>query len=294
MPENTVKKIEPMSVPADYASLGVVTGYDPVPANMLRQFIVGPYGEGKTSFEAGIPRTLIIDTEAGAWGVPRPRAHRIVAKTMERINAVFEQLWVDGPQKTRPYDRVVFDTVDQFAEILAKWMGAELTNPVEDIRRFGKDGAGYARLTDKIWSYIQKLESFGYAWTVVGHIQEKEIEVSGTKSTVQRPVIYKTCLHMLARNCDIFAQVKAGTEQVQTKVKIPGGRTIDGPDKTIQCYYLDVQTLASGNSTGHNKMRGVPNMQQRIKLPPLLGDEYGWDRFVKVYDEAVAEVKSKL
>ena len=292
--ENSVEKIKPMTVPTGYAALGVTYGYDPVSAERTRQVILGPYGQGKTSFLSSIPETIILDVEKGAWGVPNKvnRAFRVPLKNGDELVAMVDKLVADAGKGRLPFKRVAFDTVDQVVEYMAKYLGRTYPKvPLPDIRHFGKDGAGYAVLTDAIWSMVDRLEAAGYAWTIVGHMQEKELNINGSKVTVPRPVVYRSLLQVIGRNCDFFCNVHSEptlTSTVKT-INLPGGgtREIPGVDVKSTQYVLSVETLeGSKGSSGSNKIRGVPDISSKIVLPHYSEGKYGWDVFKEEYVEA--------
>ncbi|HEC64210.1 MAG TPA: hypothetical protein ENI23_02825, partial [bacterium] len=148
---NTETKITPQTVPSSYAALGVKSGYTPLPAEKLRQFLVGPSGEGKTTFLMSIPRTLVLDFEEGADGIPGSRAHRLHITTPKKLEIIIDKLVADGDNPNRPYDRVGFDTIDQMVEMMNPYL-AKLQSEKpgrwegDDITQFGDRGGGWAIL----------------------------------------------------------------------------------------------------------------------------------------------------
>ena len=294
---NTVEKIVPQSVPSEYASLGVQTGYAPTPVNKLRMFIVGPSGEGKTTFLSGIPRTLILDFERGANGIPYGRAHRLFVSDPVQLRSLVDRLVKDARNPNRPYDRIGIDTIDQMVEFMnpvaaaaqrekSRWTGSDITE-------YGDGGAGWAKLRNSCWSIIQELEKAGYTWTVLGHITEKNIKVNRQDRTVPRPVLFDSFARLVGRNCEVFAAIYSLVETEKTVMKFQG-KSIPGPDKEVIHVYMDVTTINSEKNTGQGKLRNVPTMTTKMLLPYPMTGEYGWDVFAAEYESAVEKVKKQI
>jgi len=290
---NTVTKIPAQSVPSDWASLGVETGYKPLSVNQLRMFILGPEGQGKTTFIAGSPKTLILDYEGGAWGIPNPRAHRIHVTTFEMQHRFTDKLVADAKAGRRFYDRIVFDTIDQLVELMNDELSIiykdNLTKGIPDIRNYGQKGAGYVLLARYCWDEIQKVEKAGYAWTCTGHLTEKTITIGNTDRTVIRPVVSGTISDLVGRNCEVVATINQRQESVEFFREIQG-RKISGGFNTIQATYLEATTMNPVEGVAQGKVRGVPPMRTKILLPNPMTGEQGWDKFAAAYDEAAASV----
>ena len=295
---NIVQKITPQTVPSDYAAMGVKSGYAPLSAEELRMFIVGPSGEGKTTFLASTPRTLILDFEVGADGIPNARAHRLSITTPQQLEKIVSKLEADAKKPNRPYDRVGFDTIDQMVEMinpeLAKIQSAKPGNwEGDDITHFGDRGGGWSILKNGCWSFIQRVEKAGYTWTCIGHITEKNIRVNGKDRTVPRPVLFDSFARLIGRNCAVFAAIYSLIETEKTYSEFKG-RKIQGPDKEVVKVYMDSTTINSEKNTGQGKLRGVPTMTTKIALPDSLNGVYGWDAFATEYTNATLKVKKQL
>lgn len=288
---NQIAEIEPTVLPSSYKELGVKTGYSPVTPEQTRHFIVGPIGEGKTTFLAGIPRTIILDFELhGAEGIPNPRAFRLRIDTPEKLTAIFKVLEADAKNPKRPFDRVCFDTADQWIEVLN--LDLALTYKVKDIRLYGSKGAGYEILKRECWSQLQWLQKMGYTWTCTGHMTEKTITVNDKERTVLRPVLFPTLAAVIARNCELMSTVHMATEKEQLYRTVKG-RDIPAGFKDVTKVYMDTMNVGGTFSTLQGKRRGVPTMKSRIVIPDSTEKKYGWDVFVTEYNRAVQEMKEK-
>lgn len=293
--ENSVEKMVPQAVPSLYARLGVETGYNPTDAKHLRMFIVGPSGEGKTTFLSSIPRTLILDFERGACGVPNARAHRIYVPNGKVLREIVKQLVDDGKNPNRPYDRIGIDTVDQFVEMMNPEIAEEYRSKTkwtgDDITEYGESGAGWAKLKNGCWSVLQELEKAGYAWTIIGHITEKTITVNRQSRTVPRAVLFDSFAKLIHRNTEVFATIYSQMEQEQTYTTFQG-RQVPGIVKDVVRVYMDMTTMSSEKNTAQGKLRSVPVMTTKILLPDPMSGQYGWDSFTAEYNAAVNRVKS--
>jgi len=244
---------------------------------------------------------LILDFEKGAWGIPDKfqKAHRVtLLNNHEVLDKVVEQLIKDAPKRNRPYDHVVFDTIDAFAEMSAKELARRMWNTPgstwrgDDIRQWGQKGAGYSRLTNHCWASIQALETAGYTWTAVGHIKEETVHVNGKDITVTRPVLFNMLSSILSRNADVVSMIEA------TTVQVPRYKTIQGSGKKIEVgveevkriqFNAAVQEVGIGSGTG--KLRGVANLDMTFLLPDFTEGCTGWEKFVAEYNGATEKVR---
>ena len=294
---NVMEKVTPQTLPSEYTALGVKRGYNPILVEQLRMFIVGPSGEGKTTLLSGCPRTIILDFERGASGVPNARAFRVHIPTPTVFRNVVDKLIEDGPKPNRPFDRVAFDSIDEMIELLNPEFAAELRENTKftgtDITDYGTRGAGYAILKDRCWAEIKKLETAGYVWTCIGHLTTKTITINNKERTVPRCVLFPTFASLINRNCDVFAAIYSQVEKEETTMMHQGHR-IPGPPRDVVRVYMDATTINSEKNTGQGKLRGVPTMTTKILLPNPLTGKYGWDVFATEYNAAIEKVRSQV
>ena len=267
-------------------------------------FVLGERFSGKTFFISGCPRTLILDYEAGAWGVPDNinRAYRMEISTPEQEVAVFAQLEADKDNPARPFDRIVIETIDQMVEVDAEYLGIiqsthSKTWDGTDIRQWGQKGAGYSILTAHIYDRLRKLGAWGYAWTVCGHVKEETIHLpDGKELTGLRPVCYSSLAAVVGRLADVRAMVNLVkiAKPVYKEVKIVGSTQIRkvsaGSEDTLRVQ-LDCAAQEGGLSASGGKLRGVANLRMKILLPELSSGEIGWDAFTSEYTKAAETVQ---
>jgi len=274
-------------IPADYKALGVTSGYNPRPPEQLRLFIVGPPGEGKSTFISSIPDTLILDFETGADAVPNGRAARVRIKNYAHYKAIIDQLVKDGKQGRVTFKRVAFDTVDEWAALIATQLGEE--KGVENITEFGSKGHGWSLIKNRAWGDVRELEAAGFIWCCLGHMTEKTVTspVDHKETTVIRALLFDSFAKTIQRNSDVYGTVYnvSGEQIVKQQITLPGGQVrIVEKKLPITVYKLDLSTV--GKKEG--KLRGVPKMPRELELPAA----DGWGVFADAYNEAVAAEKN--
>lgn len=294
---NVMVEVKPHALPDKYAKLGVTRGYDPYPPEKLRMFIVGPSGGGKTTFMSGCPRNLILDFEGGAPGVINQTSHRVHIPDYDTLMKVLGVLKEDAKVKDRPFDRVTFDTIDQFVELMNPILAAEKSKTTrwegDDITEFGTEGSGWAILKNGVWNIITGLQRLGYTWAVIGHITTEDRTIGGKSVRVPRPVLFPSFARLISRNSEVFSCIYSQPETVQgTRMVKAGGRDVQvATSETVIKVYMDATTTASENNTGTGKLRGVPIMTERLELPDPSTGACGWEIFTKTYLDAVDAVR---
>jgi hypothetical protein len=289
---NPVVETTPNSVPVvpdDWAALGMKAGYDPKIAEALRLFIVGPSGEGKTTFVSSIPNTAIIDFDDGANAVPGSRATRIHVRDYAHFDQVINKMVLDNTQGKRHWDRVAIDTIDELIAMIKHQLEEE--KGVEDITEYRSTGYGYNMILQRFWSKILDLEQAGYSWAIVGHMRTIEETDPATKKPVTRirESVYPGVAKKILTKSDFKLTVYCIPQTIERKVMktLPDGRKIEVPagTETRLVYYVDSMTTEARDG----KQRGVPSMERKFELP-LCG---GWDVFKAKYDSAVAVERDK-
>ncbi len=276
-------------VPDDWAELGMKSGYDPKSAETLRLFIVGPSGEGKTTFISSIPRTMIIDFDDGANAVPGGRATRIHVRDYAHFDSIIGKLVADNTKGVRHWDRVAIDTIDELIAMLKHQLEEE--KGVEDITEYRSTGYGYNLILQRFWSKMLDLEHAGYTWAIVGHMRTIEEVDPATKKPVTRirESVYPGVAKKILTKSDFKLTVYCIPHTVEKKAvkTLPDGRKIEVPagTETKLVYYVDSMTTEARDG----KQRGVSTMERKIEVP--LVD--GWDVFKQKYETAVLAERSK-
>lgn len=304
METNIVTNVVPNQtpvIPPDWASLGVVSGYNPPTPEKLRLLIDGPEGEGKSTFVASMPNNLILDFEGGAGGIVGPKSKRVRITGFDHFMKIHEKLVADAKSTTPYFKRVSYDGADRWSEMWARQCAKELSErsktDVMDIADYGSHGAGYRVLKNRAWRNIQEIEEAGYGWAIIGHITDETItDPTNPKKeiTVPRLALIKSLRTPLCQSCDfhatIYSQTTEATSTYKALVDVGGGKFVetDMPGKSVFTTIYKFNCVSVGGKTG--KARGVPDMETRFELP-LIG---GWDLFVQKYNQAVTKAKGKV
>jgi hypothetical protein len=274
-------------IPSDWKNLGAATGYDPKLAEALRLYIVGPYNEGKTTFDASIRDNIILDFEDGANAVVGTNSIRIHIKDYSHLDAVIKKLQDDAEKGHRHWKRVSFDSIEEFVDLIKHELEEE--KGVEDITDFGSQGHGYSLILQRVWSKIMDLEQAGYTWAIVGHqrIKSETNPVTKKEETKLREAVYPGIASKIKNKADFQLTVYCITRaiEIKKKQKLPSGQVIEVPagTETKKIYYVNCLTTGRGEG----KSRGVPTMDTKFEVP-LVG---GWDVFREKYDSAVEAAK---
>ena len=276
-------------IPADWAKLGVVTGYDPKPAEDLNLWVVGPSGEGKTTFESSIPDNMILDFDGGASGIVGTRAIRVPIGNYERYMQITQKLIDDGGAGKHVVHRVSIDTVDEWVGMIKLQLQKE--KGVDDITEFGSKGHGWAMIRERCWSKLRELEQAGFVWSCVGHmiIKNETNPATHKERTVIRDAVFPTFSAQIVNSSEFKLTIYCINKEVEKKEEriLPGGQKIIVPCGTVMTskYYLDSYTTAERQGKG----RGAPGMNRKFEIPL----RNAWDVFVKNYNTAIEAAKKQ-
>lgn len=265
-------------------------------------FILGPRYEGKTTFVSGAPRSIVMDYEDGAWGVPDEvnRAVRIRIAGHDHQEKIRTLLRQEAGKPDRPFDRVIIDTADRFLMQESYWLASEQRKIYPDwkgdtIEEWGMKGAGVSILSTHVVRFLDELETWGYAWTVVCHVKETTVTVGKEEQTVTRPSIYPSVAGLISNNADVTAVVEANmipTPKFRT-VTMASGNTqqlSDGVENVMRVVF-DASVKEVGFGAGTGKVRGVTTMRLHVVLPTIESGQVGWDTVCDAYRTETQRVK---
>jgi len=276
-------------IPSDWAKLGVQTGYNPKPAEDLNLYIVGPSGEGKTTFDSSIPDNMILDFDKSAESIIGTRAMRVPIRNYEHYMAITQKLIDEGKNGKHIVHRVSIDTTDEWLGMIVNRLQQE--KGVDDITDYGSQGRGWSMIRERCWSRLRELEQAGFVWACVGHMITKTETnpVTHKERTVIRDAAFPSFTAKIVRSSDFKLTIYCINKEVEKKVKktLPGGQTIEVPagTKMTSKYYLDSYTTAEREGKG----RAAPGMIRKFEIPHL----NAWDIFVKNYNVAVEAAKKQ-
>jgi len=275
-------------IPSDWAKLGVQTGYNPKPAEDLNLYIVGPSGEGKTTFESSIPDNMILDFDKSAESIVGTRAMRVPILNYEHYMKITQKLIDEGKAGKHVVHRVSVDTTDEWVGMIINQLQKE--KGVEDITDFGSHGRGWAMIIKRCWSRLRELEHAGFVWSCVGHMITKTETNPAThkERTVVRDSVFPTMSAQIVNSSDFKLTIYYLSKTVKQPVmkKLTNGQLIKQMKESIApTYYLNTITTAERQG----KMRGVSEMNRKFEIPLI----NAWDVFVKNYNVAVEAAKKK-
>ena len=276
-------------IPADWAKLGVETGYNPKSVEDLNLWIVGPSGEGKTTFESSIPNTMILDLDKGAEGILGTRAMRVPVRSYEHYMQITQKLIDEGKAGKHVVHRVSIDTADIWVDMIKLQLQTE--KGVDDITEFGSKGHGWAMIVNRCWSRLRELEEAGYVWSCVGHMITKTETnpVTHKERTVIRDAVFPSFSAKIVNSSDFKLTIYCMNKEIEKKEErvLLNGQKITVPCGTEMTskYYLDSYTTAERQGKG----RGAPGMNRKFEIPLL----NAWDIFVRNYNVAIANAKKQ-
>jgi hypothetical protein len=276
-------------IPADWAKLGVQTGYNPKSAEDLNLYIVGPSGEGKTTFESSIPDTMILDCDKSAESIVGTRAMRVAIRNYEHYIEITQKLIDEGKNGKHIVHRVSIDTTDEWIGMIVNQLQKE--KGVPDITEFGMQGHGWALIRERCWSRLRELEEAGFVWCCVGHMITKTETnpVTHRERTVIRDAVFPSFAAKIVNSSDFKLTIYCINKEIEKKEEriLPGGQKITVPCGTEMSskYYLDSYTTAERQGKG----RVAPGMTRKFDIPGI----NAWDIFVKNYNTAIEAAKKQ-
>ena len=276
------------AVPADWSSLGVVSGYDPKLAEALRLYALGPYNEGKTTFIASIPNNIIFDFEDGANAIVGANSVRVHIRDYHHFEQMIKKLVEDAKANKRHWKRVSFDSVEEYIDLIKHQL--EVEKNVEDITDYGSKGHGYNLILQRAWSSIMDLEQAGYTWAIVGHQKIKtEMNPATKKEEAKiREAVYPGVAAKIKNKSDFQLTIYRlpKTVKIKKRMKTETGQIIErDEEQTTNIYYASTFT----SDRGDGKSRGVPMMDTKFEVP-LVG---GWGVFKEKYNAAVEAARKE-
>ena len=279
---NTVPKI-----PADWARLGVVTGYTPKAVEDLNLYIVGPSGEGKTTFESSISDHMILDFDKAAEGIVGTRAMRVPIRSYEQYMQITQKLIDEGKAGKHVVHRVSIDTTDEWIGMIINRLQEE--KDCDDITDYGSQGKGWSMIVRRCWSRLRELEEAGFVWSCVGHMITKTETnpVTHKERTVIRDAAFPSFAAKIVRSSDFKLTIYCINKEIEKKMKrtLPSGQVIEVPCGTEMTskYFLDSYTTAEREGKG----RAPTGMVRKFEIPLL----NAWDIFKNNYNIAVQKAK---
>lgn len=284
-------------IPADWAKLGLMTGYNPKTLEDARLYVTGLAGEGKSTFICSIPDAWTLDFEGGDDGVPsrrgkyfdlRKAAKELHVSIYEVYQMIMDKLFEAGKAGKRPCRRVIIDTHDAWVEMMGQHLLKEKSSGAktfEDIGELGMKGHGHSLLQGRCKNVLVALEDAGYTWAVVGHLTYVTTTdpITYRESTKIRPILSKGYVGPVVRKAELHITINSLT-RTEKADKIINGKVYKGVDEKEVTRY-SIYTRPTEAKAMEGKRRGVPQLPARMEVPMI----DGWEVLKTAYDTAVKQ-----
>jgi hypothetical protein len=290
-----------MPIPAEYAKLGLVGGYNPRGLDMARIYVTGLAGEGKSTFVRSIRDAWLLDFEGGANGIPGGRglyfdlektAKDTGTDVYDLYRKILDKLIADGKAGKHLCKRVILDTQDAWVELegrhLLKEKSAAGVKKYEDVGEVGMKGHGHSLLQGRCKQVLGDLEDAGYTWAVVGHLTyvTETDPVTYQESTKIRPILSKGYVGPVVRKAELHITINSVTRTEKMDKTVNGRVFKDMDEKEVTRYFIYTRPTEAKAMEG--KRRGVPQLPARLEIP-MVG---GWDVLETAYNEAVKQSRT--
>lgn len=189
--------------------------------------MIGAPGIGKSEFFAQEEKVLFIEAESG---LNHLEVMKVPARSWEDLREIYGLLVKATQAGNFPYSLIVLDTIDRIVdfaddEIIAR--AREFYKTIADqIYTIGDipNGAGWAKSTNLVMSFLNKLDELPCAVAFIGHLATKKI-TEGTRQYDKNTINMggKTGLELLAW-CDHVLHVESsmmGDKQVRRVITRP-------------------------------------------------------------------------
>ncbi len=283
-PQPTTNAVRPVAIDYSdvYAKLGLESGFDPLPTGLSRWIMRSLKGAGKTSLnKARGPRTLILDFEKTARQIARGEAAFIALRDYAHLERVMNRLHMDAAKPDRPYDHIVFDTLDALQDMVVEQLTKE--KGVDDIQEYGKRGKGHSLVSRRVGNLIRQTADWGYGWTCTVH--EHWASVSEDEPERLRPSVTPGTFRMIKNDADYVCQLR----WVNVKRQVPDAKNSKLSRTEVErALYLYTQT-ANQSGKDAELSRRIP-LSDRILIPL----DNSWDPVERDWERAVAQERRRL
>lgn len=271
----------------EYMEIGATQGFEPIPLTSSKIAVGGRPGRGKTTFVMGIPRALVLDYDRGAKQCRTQHAIRVDMKDVRKKKRVWAlhdemvtKLFDHAGKKNRPFDMVVFDTLDTWFYMEEERATVEYnaSNPGEKVRtvlNLSDWGAARADIYARMCATLRHLHSAGYGYLILYHIVAKKhvVKTRMGEETVTRwePALGNKLNDLVNQNAEIVTTIDRTTKR---SPKVGGKR---GEEVTTH-------SLVFSTSDEY------PDAKHRLRLPEsrvILPEGGGWSAFEESYNKGI-------
>ncbi len=275
-----------------WKALGLQRGFEPGPAWRRRILLLAHAGFGKTTWASSNPRALVLDFEDGAADVAEPAAHRISIRDDEQMVKLGEELVKLAADPKRPFDVIVFDTIDTWVELsIAKFC---LDAKIRDIGDYDTHGGGYRRVRNVIFPLMDRLWLAGYGWICTGHLVRTTVGVGASERTVVEPALSPSFRAQVFKRAQyiLYAQ-RMKVPLYEPKIDPKTDKPYLDPDGAPRLFSTGRNTteyrIDMGNSDSDDEKARVP-----LAANLVVGETDGWQVYVDAYNVAVADLQARI
>lgn len=172
---NTVSTVEDSDVGSAYAKLGVRRGFDPMPPERARFYVLALPKAGKSTFISSMPDALCFDFDDAYRNIESKRCDYVPVLDYRTLVSAVEQLKQDALRGNRRYKHVIFDTTDRYQDLVIDQLNHELeADPKATIKKVldTKGGkGGYVTVRDRMMLFPRQLYKAGYGFSMIGHLR---------------------------------------------------------------------------------------------------------------------------
>jgi hypothetical protein len=284
--DENVVAAEGTDIGRTWEALGVELGFNPLPLNLARFFIIGEVKSGKSTLVSGHKDALVLDYENAHRNIVGASAYRLAVSDYKQHMSVMNQLKSDAMRQSRRFKHIILDTGDRLQELVMDELSREKSTAQKtiDIVDYGQRGKGWSLVSRRLTSFLPYISSLGYGWTVIGHMKWASTENdAGDEIQYQRAALSPGTVGIIKQLADYLMLVKIETIKQQVKEK---GSNVSRTE------YNHRYVLHTKNQKGrdYNEELGT-----RIPLPPVmeLPLHGGWQTVDSAWQSSVDQLKAE-
>lgn len=291
---NVESVISKTQIPKDLVDMpGISTGFQPPSVYESRLCVLGPPGDGKSTFLNSDPSIFVMDFERGGRTVADPRAIRFSiphdvdpAKADEFVAGAIRRIVERKLKGATDIKMIALDTIDEMIELFldAACKRGGVLDPMDL-----KDGFsnGYTVVRKQVFGLLDYIYRSGLGWAVAAHIATKTVRVGGEDKQLTGLAITDSFQKPLVRKCEHQLFLSRGTrvEVCPGEDREVSGRIVKGQpiSRNVECRQITTKPggLWKGGEASDVKVR-VP-LPETICLPR----KGGFGEFIQAYNQAV-------
>ncbi len=301
--EHEVTDMTGKPIPSRYKSIAGAQPDFVVPeVRHLRVVIHGAVGSGKSTLVRSIPNGIVFDMDhkAGAIVGADPTNLAVYCEDAGGYESWIDQLVEDAQRNKKFFDVVSFDPLNRYVDFVRDLLTVRANEGsgknIDDIARWGKEGAGWDRINTYVKRQLSRLYFAGYGLATTIHLTERvdKIQKGNDLVTVKgwdsasTPAILKFVMAECEYACSAHRFDEVSTEDVEQTYTVRGVERTRTNKKTVRRtrFMLQFDPAVAPVAT---------RMQFPLEDPeltvPLRG---GWDIFSEAHTNAAEAVREVI